>query len=97
MINTTTLEDLAKKIEWVGLCNLSRPEQRRVEAELEEVCRFLPRLLALALWSCYRRRAPDNLVTRSPAACAESDLERENARLYIADLMASYREEENRL
>lgn len=95
MIDTTTSKDLAKKIEWIGLRNLSPSEKKRVASELEDVCRHLPRLLALALWSCFGRRPSENLETRESEFSVTSYLERENARLYIKELMADYQEEES--
>lgn len=94
MIDTATSRDLAKKIEWVGLRNLSHFERERVGEELVEVSCYLPRLLALALWSFYGRRPPEYLVTRGSESSLQTYREREKSKGYIRDLMADYVEED---
>ncbi|MDQ8202340.1 hypothetical protein [Pelagicoccus sp. SDUM812003] len=94
MIDTTTPKDLAKKIEWIGLRNLSGQEREQVREQLAEVCCYLPRLLALALWSFFGLRAPDSLITRGPKSSLKSYREREEAKAYIRELLSDQCEEE---
>lgn len=94
MIDTTTSRDLAKKIEWIGLRNLSYSEKERVGRDLVDVCCYLPRLLALALWSYFGRRPPEYMVTRGSESSLQTYREREKTKSYIRELMADYREED---
>ncbi|MBK1877767.1 hypothetical protein [Pelagicoccus mobilis] len=94
MTDTTTAKDLAKKIEWVGLRNLSYHEKERVRHELVEVSCYLPRLLALALWSFYGQRPPEYMVTRGSESSLQTYRERERTKSYIRELMADYKEED---
>ena len=94
MTDTTTPKDLAKKIEWVGLRNLSHSEKRRVGKELVEISFYLPRLLALALWSYYGQRPPDSMATRGSESSLRTYREREMTKTYIRELMADYRDED---
>ncbi len=94
MTDTTTSRDLAKKIEWIGLRNLSHYEKERVRNELVEVSCYLPRLLALALWSFYGQRPPEYMVTRGSESSLQTYREREKTKTYIRELMADYREED---
>lgn len=94
MIDTTTPKDLAKKIEWIGLRNLSFSEKERVREELVDVSSHLPRLLALALWSYFGKRPPEYMVTRGSDSSLRTYREREQTKSYIKDLMSDYREED---
>lgn len=93
MIDTTTPKDLAKKIEWVGLRNLSWTEREAARKQILEVSCHLPRLLALALWSYYGLRAPDTLITRGPKSSLESYREREASKAWFHELLSDYLEE----
>jgi len=94
MTDTTTPCDLAKKIEWVGLRNLSHSEKQRVKSELVDVGCHLPRLLALAIWSHFGKRPPDYLVTRGSESSLKTYRERERNKTHIRELMADYREDD---
>lgn len=94
MIDTTTSKDLAKKIEWIGLRNLSYYEKQRVSDELVEVSCHLPRLLALALWSYFGRRPPEYMVTRGSDSSLRTYREREQTKTYIRDLLSDHQDEE---
>lgn len=95
MTDSTTPKDLAKKIEWVGLRNLSYAEREHVATVLIEVSQYLPRLLALALWSYFGEKAPEHLITRGAECSLANFKERESSRAMIKDLMSDYREEES--
>lgn len=95
MTDTTTPKDLAKKIEWVGLRNLSHAEREHVATVLVEVSQSLPRLLALALWSYFGEKAPKHLLTRAAEHSLQNFKERECARAMVKNLMSDYYEEES--
>ncbi len=92
MTDTTTAKDLAKKIEWIGLRNLSYHEREQVRSDLVETSRHLPRLLALALFSFFGRKAPENLITRGTEGSLSSYRERERAKQLVNELMSDYAE-----
>lgn len=94
MIDTTTSRDLAKKIEWIGLRNLSHSEKERVREDLLGVSCYLPRLIALALWSFYGQRPPEYMVTRGSESSLQTYRERERTKMYISELMSDYKEED---
>ncbi|MBC2606992.1 hypothetical protein [Pelagicoccus albus] len=94
MTDTTTARDLAKKIEWVGLRNLSHTEKLRVGEDLVGISCYLPRLIALALWSFYGQTPPDYLITRGSESSLDTYRERERSKSYISELMADYRDED---
>lgn len=95
MTDTTTPKDLATKIEWIGLRNLSHAERAAVGSNLTEISRFLPRLLALAVWSYFGERPPAHLMTRSSESSVRSFYDRERSKSFIKELMADFHEEEN--
>lgn len=92
MIDTTTPKDLARKIEWVGLRSLSRSERELLEGNLEKTSRFLPRVLAIALWSYYGHSFPDGLATQDASESLQSYKEREASRSLVSQIMAGHRE-----
>lgn len=87
MIDTTTPQDLAAKIEWVGFQALSSRERALVGTSLEEVSRHLPRLLAIAVWACCGQMPPPALETRSAALTIDSFQRRQNARAFFRHLL----------
>lgn len=93
MVNTTTTKDLARKIEWVGLRSLSGTERERVAEELFEVSCYLPQVLAHAVYRFFGETAPDHLITRSADSSLRAFHKREEARRFVREVMAGYRED----
>ena len=87
LIDKTTPKDLALKIEWIGLQNLSHREQKLAEGQVLQVSRHLPKILARALWSYFGKIPPEGLQTRTEEESRRCYNEREKARHLINDLV----------